>query len=193
VVPEPAPEPVSVKQVWAQAVSTKGIIPGVEVTIDGDVRFRDGSPCKFDATRPSRLWMGKQHAGVSIPDIMLCTFVGPPPYPECRATFKDTKLVGTVRKWAASNLEWSTRRPARPKLTEEQVQYIFEEYGKGKGPSAIAAELHVASTSVSGILRGFSHPERDDLRAKALQERKKNKIKDDGVSRFIRDRLKKPA
>lgn len=192
IVPTPAPTPAPEKeQVWVQAVSTKGIVQGVEVTPEGDVRFRDGSPCKFDATRPSRLWMGKQHAGVSVPDIILCTFVGPPPSPKSRATLKDTKLAsGTIRKWAASNLAWSSKRPARPKLTEEQIQYVFSEYALGKNPSAIGQEMHVASTSVSGVLRGFSHPERDGMRAKVLKERKKNKIPDDSISDYMRSRLK---
>ena len=138
---------------WTPAVSAAGPIPELEVTPEGEVRRVDGNPVKWDLTRPSRIRLGSRHLDVSLPDVILCTFVGPPPTSGCRATYKDTILDGTVRKWAASNLKWSDRRPSRPVVTEEQVQRVFDGFSVGKKPAKMAVEMHISATTVSAILR----------------------------------------
>jgi hypothetical protein len=174
---------------WTQAKNAAGDIKGLEVTKDGDVRRTDGKPLVWDNTRPSRLRLGGRHADISVPDTILYTFVGPPPYSGCRATYIDSKLSGTVRRWAATNLQWSTRRPERPKMSEEQVDRIFEDFGKGLRACEIAVAMHVSGTTVSGVLRGHSHPDKDDLRRLCLAQRKKNKLPETSISQDMKRRL----
>ena len=172
-----------------QAKNASGVIPKLEVTKEGDVRRTDGKPLLWDNTRPSSLRLGGRHADLSVPDTILYTFSGPPPHPYCRATYIDPKLSCTVRRWAASNLQWSSQRPARPKMSEEQVDRIFKDFGKGLRACDIAVTMHVSGTTVSGVLRGHSHPERDDLRRLCLEERKKNKLPETSITKDMKKRL----
>ena len=174
---------------WFPATSHVGAIPGLEVTCMGGVRWKDGRPVKWDLTRPSRIRTGGRHQDLHLPDLILCTFVGPPPTPKARATYKDISLKGTVRHWAASNLKWSDLRPSRPTLTEDQVVRVFTDFGTGLTSGRIATAMHVASTTVSAVLRGLTHPERDDLRRECLAERKKRHVPDDSISKYMKRRL----
>ena len=179
--------------VWTPAVGRTGRIEGLEVTPEGDVRWSDGKKVAWDLTRPASFSGGRRHQRISIMDVILCTFSGPPPSDEHRATEinVDVGMVGICRTWPVSNLEWSLKRPARAsKLTEEQVAWIFDEFSKGATQREISEYLHVASTSVSGVLRGFSHPEKDDMRRAALEERSKNGIPEDTVTEYMRARFK---
>ena len=174
---------------WFPALSYAGTVSGLEVTCMGDVRWKDGRPVRWDLTRPSRIRIGGLHQDLYLPDLILCTFVGPPPNPKCRATYKDTSLKGTVRHWSAANLKWSELRPSRPTLTEDQVVRVFTDFGTGLTSGRIATAMHVASTTVSAVLRGLTHPEKDDLRRVCLAERKKRHVPDNSVSKFMKRRL----
>ena len=188
-VPAPTPPAPPPSPSWCPALSQQGPVVGLEVTQEGDVRWTDGHPVKWDSTRPSRIRAGGRHQDLHLPDIILCTFVGPPPSPLFRATYRNTKLEGTVRQWAAVNLQWSSRRPSRPRLTEGQVLRIFADFAKGKTPTQIGNEMHVASTSVSGIIRGFTHPDKDQLRKWCVAERERNKLPEDSIVRYVKKRL----
>lgn len=174
---------------WTPAVYLEGTIPGLEITRQGGARWANGNKVEWNLTRPSKLRIGRSTEYVYLPDVVLHTFSGPPPDPSYRAVLKDFAMSKGGEEWAVDNLVWSRQRPHRPRLTDSQVNRLFESFAKGTSMANIAVELHVSATSISGILRGLSHTDKDSLRRWCLKQREKNAISEDNTVLEMRKRL----